>query len=105
MRHAIRVICSLVLTGFIAAGGAAAQEPRQCGPLGYAIAQLAEQYGEAPIAIAEISNGRQIITLATESGSTFTQILVSGGQACLIGSGERWTAITWEAPKPRGPEL
>lgn len=97
MLYALR---SLIIAILIATSAwpAAAQQPGACGPLPSAMQQLADAYGEAPIALADLDEGKQVIVLATQDGATFTLLVTRNGIACLFGADEHWRQIDWHAP-------
>ncbi|MDX1576616.1 MAG: hypothetical protein R3285_10510 [Kiloniellales bacterium] len=106
-RTAIRIAAALALF-LLAVGGlsfgpgpAAAQGvPTACAKRDALISQLANRYGEVPVAIG-VANGRLVELLTAKDGITWTIILTNPqGISCLIASGDGWRPITPVADGP-----
>lgn len=79
-----------------------AQSQSQCGPREILLRQLAEKYGEAPIALGVMHNGRLLEVIADRHGRTWSIVITSPqGRSCLVAAGEGWRPIE---PDPEGPE-
>ncbi len=76
-------------------GPAAAQgAPSACAKRDALLSQLANRYGEVPVAIG-VANGRLVELLTAKDGITWTIILTNPqGVSCLIASGDGWRPIT-----------
>ena len=93
----------LVLAAFVAAffvPSAARAEP-QCNTRESVLRQLAEKYGEAPVAIGVTHNGALMEVIAQPGGRTWSIVITSPqGMSCLVAAGEGWRLVE---PMPRGP--
>jgi hypothetical protein len=95
----------LVFIGTVLLLGAALAIPAyagpSCGPRKEIVADLGQQFREAPIALGLSSDGTVVEVLTTENGSTWT-IMVSrpDGVSCLVAAGESWQEL-----KRKGREL
>ena len=72
-----------------------------CGPRKEIVADLGQQFREAPVALGLSNDGTVIEVLTTENGSTWT-IMVSrpDGVSCLVAAGASWQQL-----KRKGREL
>ncbi len=91
----------------LGSGPASAQgAPAACGARDGLLSQLAQKYGEVPVAIGVtggVGGGALIELLTAKDGLTWTLILTSPqGLSCLIASGEGWRPL---APAPDGPSV
>ncbi len=100
-RIAVRLAAglALILLTFgalsFAPGPAAAQGvPSACAKRDALLSQLANRYGEVPVAIG-VADGRLVELLTAKDGDTWTIILTNPqGVSCLIASGDGWRPIT-----------
>ena len=91
---------AVVAAFFVSASTAPAQS--QCGPREILLRQLAERYGEAPIAHGVMHNGRLLEVIADRHGRTWSIVVTSPqGLSCLVAAGEGWRAVE---PEPEVPE-
>jgi hypothetical protein len=72
-----------------------------CGPRKEIVADLGQQFKEAPVALGLSNDGTVIEVLTSANGSTWT-IMVSrpDGVSCLVAAGESWQEL-----KHKGREL
>ena len=98
----------LVSAAFVAAffvPSAAWAEP-QCNTRESVLRQLADKYGEAPVALAVTHNGGLLEVIAQPGGQTWSIIITSPqGMSCLVAAGEGWRQVEPmpPEPEPRGP--
>lgn len=91
---------ALAAAFFVSASASQAQP--QCGPREILLRQLAEKYGEEPVALGVVHNGSLLEMVMTPDGSTWSMVLTSpSGVSCLVAAGEGWR---WRGPKQEGPE-
>ena len=69
-----------------------------CGPRKEIIADLGQQFKEAPVALGLSNDGTVVEILTSENGSTWT-IMVSrpDGVSCLVAAGESWQELKHKA--------
>lgn len=66
-----------------------------------AAVQLQRQYGEQVHALGVVEDGESIVELFTSANGSWTLLLSNAdGHACVIGSGEAWTALAAQAGDP-----
>lgn len=74
--------------------------PSACAKRDALLSQLANRYGEVPVAIG-VADGRLVELLTAKDGVTWTIILTSPqGVSCLIASGDGWRPVTRVADGP-----
>jgi hypothetical protein len=108
-RIAIRIAAGLALTllafGAVSfePGPAAAQGvPTACAKRDALLSQLANRYGEVPVAIG-VADGRLVELLTAKDGITWTIILTTPqGVSCLIASGDGWLRTARRCDLPEG---
>ncbi len=62
-----------------------------------AVANLAQRYGEAPVAGGVMAQGGLIEVFTTPSGATWTMVVVRpDGLTCMVASGEGWRNLRWK---------
>ena len=90
---------ALVAAFFVSAS---AQAEPQCNTRDSVLKQLADKYGEAPVALGVTHNGGLLEVIATPGGKTWSIIITSPqGISCLVAAGEGWMA---RRPAARGPQ-
>jgi len=68
-----------------------------------ALRQLAEKYGEAPVAVALANSGQLVEVLASKDGATWSILVTApGGPTCLVSAGEAWRPLQPKAPEGPG---
>ncbi len=109
LRAAAFLALALLAAGALAldSGPAWAQgAPATCGARDGLLSQLAQKYGEVPVAIGVTggaAGGALIELLTAKDGLTWTLILTTPkGLSCLIASGEGWRPLV---PVPGGPSV
>lgn len=108
-RIAIRLATGLALTllafgafSFESGPAAAQGVPTACAKRDALLSQLANRYGEVPVAIG-VADGRLVELLTAKDGITWTIILTTPqGVSCLIASGDGWRPLT---PVANGPAV
>lgn len=71
-----------------------------CGPMTAISRNLAERFGEFPIAAAALSSGDPLYVYANEERTSFSVLIGRpDGMVCMVLSGENWTDIPFEAPE------
>ena len=86
--NASRAAVAAVLV-LLVSGAAFGQD--RCDSRARLVAQLAERFQEAPIALGVDSRGRLVEVLAAADGSTWTILVTSPrGQSCMVAAGEGW---------------
>ncbi len=108
-RAAAFLVFALLAVGALPLGSGPAWAqgaPAACGARDGLLNQLAQKYGEVPVAIGVtggVGGGALIELLTAKDGLTWTIILTSPqGLSCLIASGEGWRPL---APAPDGPSV
>ncbi|MBK18414.1 MAG: hypothetical protein CMM52_06210 [Rhodospirillaceae bacterium] len=72
---------------------ASAQQP-MCTDRTQVIAQLSQQYSEAPVAMGVANNGGVLEILSSSAGKSWTIILtMPNGVSCMLAAGENWEAL------------
>jgi hypothetical protein len=84
-------LLSLALLPAAASGALAAPA---CGQRADVLAQLAQRFEEAPIAVGLADSGALVEVLISDRGATWT-IIVSqpNGTSCLVAAGEAWQEL------------
>jgi hypothetical protein len=82
--------------GALAASAATAETA--CGPRAGMLQGLTREYGETPVARALAGPGQMIEVLVSPSGSWTMIVSDVLGQACIVGTGEAWTAVPRPTP-------
>ncbi len=79
---------------------AARAEP-QCNTRESVLRQLADKYGEAPVALGVTHSGGLIEVIATPGGKTWSIIITSPqGRSCLVAAGEGWRRLEPASQEP-----
>ncbi len=73
----------------------------QCNTRDSVLRQLADKYGEVPVALGVTHNGGLIEVFAAPNGKTWSIIVTSPqGMSCLVAAGSGWPPIDLAAPDP-----
>lgn len=65
-----------------------------CGPRPEVLQKLSSEYQETPVARGLANNGQAMVELLTSKRGTWTIIVTgTGGQACLVATGQAWQEV------------
>jgi hypothetical protein len=96
MRHAFKVLIFVlsVIVAYIA--GSLQADAAQCAPAEAVHEGLSRNYGETPQATGEAADGAVMALYANEETGTWTLLVVTVGQACLVASGGGFVRVPGE---------
>lgn len=100
---AVLAAFSCLLAAFVPLAALAQESAPQCGPREMGAEYLYRMFGESPVLIAALPDGRYFEVYAhPPSGSWTMFIVMPGGIACPVASGEGWEALKPRAPGEKG---
>ncbi len=96
--HPFLLAAGVILGTALIPTAATAQQSPLCDYRDRILGQLAQKYGEAPVAVG--ITGGALIELLTAKSGTWTIILTTPkGMSCMLASGEGWRKVEHEGPE------
>ena len=93
---------TLLMAGTLLLTATLANAETECAPLVQITDVLTERFGEVPRTVA-LGGGSVVTQYANEETGTWTLLVISpSGIACVVASGESWSAID---PEPLGDDM